>query len=137
MTAVMETIYADQFRKFIETGDEPDDLKRLREDAFATFTQMGFPVVKSEDWKYTNVAPLAGVDWKIDIDGRKNPADIDLEVLEVFDGGRNGFTALNLAFADFATLRIKKDTVVDQPIEFNFAAADGCAQFPHLIVIAE
>ena len=133
----METIFADAFRRFLSAGEEPSELRRLREDAFATFTRMGFPVVKSEDWKYTNVAPLAGLEWTINAGDRKNPADIDHELLELFDGGRNGFTALNLAFGEFATLRITKDTVVDQPIEFSFAAKDGAAQFPHLLVIAE
>jgi Fe-S cluster assembly protein SufD len=137
MTAVMETIYADQFRKFLVAGEEPAELRQLREDAFATFTQMGFPVVKSEDWKYTNVAPLAGSRWEVDLGERRYPADLELELLEVFDGGRNGFTALNVAFGEYATLRIKKDTVVDQPIEFDFSAADGAAQFPHLLIIAE
>lgn len=137
MAVGMETIYAERFRKFISAHDEPAELRRLREDAFATFTNMGFPVVKSEDWKYTNIAPLVATDWQIDTAPRINPADLDLELLDVFDGGRNGLTALNLAFAEFATLRIKKDTVVDQPIEFNFSAKDEAAQFPHLIVIAE
>ena len=137
MTAVMETIYADQFRKFLEAGEEPSELRRLREDAFATFTQMGFPVVQSEDWKYTNVAPLVASGWEVNLGERRYPADLDLELLEVFDGGRNGFTALNVAFGEYATLRIKKDTVVDQPIEFDFSTADGAAQFPHLIIIAE
>lgn len=133
----METIYADQFRKFLAAGSEPDELRRLREDAFATFTQMGFPVVKSEDWKYTNVAPLAAMDWKVNTDARKDASDLDLDLLDRFDGGRNGFTALNLAFGEFVMLRIKKDTVVESPIEFNFAAEDGSAQFPHVLVIAE
>lgn len=137
MTAVMETIYADQFRKFLEAGDEPVELRQLREDAFATFTQMGFPVVQSEDWKYTNVAPLVGSGWEINLSERLAPADLDLDLLDVFDGGRNGFTALNVAFGEYATLRIKKDTVVDEPIEFDFSTADGAAQFPHLLIIAE
>jgi Fe-S cluster assembly scaffold protein SufB len=137
MAAVMETIYADAFKRFLSAGNEPDEVKRLREDAFATFSRMGFPAVKSEDWKYTNVAPLVGSEWKINTEAHRDPADIDRETLELFDGGRNGFTALNLAFAEFATLRIKKDTVVDEPIEFDFSADDGTAQFPHLIIIAE
>jgi Fe-S cluster assembly protein SufD len=137
MAAVMETIYADAFKKFLASRDEPDDLRRLREDAFTVFTSMGFPAVKSEDWKYTNVASLAGLEWKIGDGQHKVPADLEWELLEIFDGGRNGFTALNTAFGEYATLRIKKDTVADQPIEFNFAAEEGTAQFPHLIVIAE
>jgi len=135
-TAVVETQFAESFREKLQS--EPDAmLRKLREDAFAVFTQMGFPSMKTEDWKYTNVAPFTGLEWKVG-EGQSNaPADLEWELLEVFDGGRNGFTALNVAFGEYATLRIKKDTVVDQPIEFNFAAVDGTAQFPHLIIIAE
>ena len=32
--------------------------QRLREAAFDRFKELGFPSVKEEDWKYTNVAPL-------------------------------------------------------------------------------
>src|SRR5688572_1323257 len=32
--------------------------KRLREAAFDRFKELGFPTVKDEEWKYTNVAPL-------------------------------------------------------------------------------
>ncbi len=133
----METIYADAFKRFAASLDEPEALGRLRADAFDVFTRTGFPAVKSEDWKYTNVAPFAGGDWKIPDSPKKSAADIDLDLLDIFDGGRNGFTALNVAFGDFATLRIAKDTVVDEPISFNFAADEGSAHFPHLLIIAE
>ncbi len=133
----METIYADAFKRFLSAADEPAELKRLREDAFAVFTQMGFPVVKSEEWKYTNVAPISTNQWAISEKRRATPADIDFELFDRFDGGRNGFTAMNVAFAELVTLRISKETVVDQPIVFNFAADEGTARFPHFLVIAE
>lgn len=136
MSAVMETTYGDAFKRLVSSSDEPADLRRLREGAFASFTDIGFPAVQSEDWKYTNVAPIANVQWKIG-DDRRAPADLDIELLRRFNFERNGFAALNLAFGDFATLRIKKETSVDQPIEFTFAAKDGEASFPHLLVIAE
>ncbi len=31
---------------------------RLRESAMDRFEQLGFPSVKEEEWKYTNVAPI-------------------------------------------------------------------------------
>src|SRR4030095_10327000 len=137
MTAVMKTTYADAFKRFLSAADEPEELRRLRKDAFVVFTEMGFPIVKSEDWKYTNIAPIAAGEWTISETRRRMPADIDFDLLDGFDGGRNGFTALNLAFGEFATLRITKETVVDQPIEFNFAADAGAALFPHLLIIVE
>ena len=137
MAAVMETIYADVFKRFLSATDEPGELRQLREKAFSAFTAMGFPAVKSEDWKYTNVASIAGGDWTVSDQTQKLPADLDIELLRQFKTQRNGIAALNLAFGAFATLRISKDTVVDQPIEFAFATEDGAASFPHLLVIAE
>src|SRR5687768_13839862 len=99
MSAVMETIYADAFRKFLSAASEPGGLTRLREQSFALFTQMGFPTVKSEDWKYTNAAPIVSAEWTITPPKLKAPADIDLALLTRFESGRNGFAALNLAFA--------------------------------------
>jgi Fe-S cluster assembly protein SufD len=34
-------------------------LKKLREDAFARFCNVGFPTTKDEDWRFTNVAAIA------------------------------------------------------------------------------
>ncbi len=36
---------------------------RLREDAFGAFERLGFPTTDLEDWKYTNVAPVARGDY--------------------------------------------------------------------------
>ena len=138
MSAVLETVYAEAFKRSLSGAtDEPGDLRQLREKAFAYFTEYGFPAVQSEDWKYTNVGPLAAHEWTVVPRPHLTPADIDLDLVKRFRSDRNGFTALNLAFSEMATLRIKKDTVVDQPIEFRFAAGAGEATFPHLIIIAE
>jgi Fe-S cluster assembly protein SufD len=137
MAVAMTTIYADAFKRFLQATRESDKLKRLRTDAFNRFTSVGFPAVKTEDWKYTNVAPIAGAEWQVDTGERQVPADIDIELLERFNVGRNGFAALNAAFGEIATLRISKDTSVDEPIEFSFSADEGSARFPHLLIIAE
>ena len=41
----------------------PGWAKRLRESAFDRFREIGFPSVKEEEWKYTNVAPLTKIDF--------------------------------------------------------------------------
>ena len=137
MAVAMTTIYADAFKRFLAATSESDRLKKLRTGAFALFSSVGFPAVKTEDWKYTNVAPISSAEWSVDAGEHQVPVDIDLELLERFNIGRNGFAALNTAFAEVATLRISKDTSVDEPIEFNFAADEGSARFPHLLIIAE
>ena len=39
-------------------GSGPTWLKELRESAIASFGKLGFPTVRNEDWKYTNVEPI-------------------------------------------------------------------------------
>jgi len=63
--AVKETIYQQDFQMSAETADQPEWLKDLREKAFAYFTENGFPTVKNEEWKYTNVAPIAKESFQI------------------------------------------------------------------------
>ncbi|MCY7345839.1 MAG: Fe-S cluster assembly protein SufD [Pyrinomonadaceae bacterium] len=56
---VKETIYNYEFRRSLESANQPIWLKNLREKSFRYFTENGFPVVQSEEWKYTNIAPMA------------------------------------------------------------------------------
>lgn len=137
-TAVTETAFGEDFRQRI--ANENDELlRRLREEAFASFAESGFPSVKNENWKYTNVAPIAAVNWKVAADAvSKQAIDADVaEILGKFNYRRNGFTALNLSFAAVSVIRIPKETSVAEPIEISFAANDGEAAFPHIVVIAE
>jgi Fe-S cluster assembly protein SufD len=41
-------------------GNGPATVRALRERGLARFTELGFPTPRLEDWKYTNLAPLAG-----------------------------------------------------------------------------
>ncbi len=131
-TAVKETQFTKQFAEF-RSSLGGDASVADREAAFAFFEATGFPTVRDEDWKYTNVAPLVGEQWKVVSGGSSSPND----GVAAFNFRRNGFTALNMAFADVAVVRIPRDTSVIEPIELNFAAEDGSAIFPHVIVIAE
>src|ERR1700730_5648041 len=40
-------------------SDEPAWLQSLRENSFDQFERAGFPNIKQEEWKYTNVSPIA------------------------------------------------------------------------------
>jgi Fe-S cluster assembly protein SufD len=134
--AVKETQFTEQFRKFIE-NEQDGSIRALRERAFAFFTEKGYPTVKSEDWKYTNLRALENERWTLGPSATKGSLGSDIELLERFRSERNGFTALNLAFADIKVVRIPKDTVVEDPIEFSFSGENDAAIFPHIIVIAE
>lgn len=60
--AVMENQFTEKFKQSL-AGTENAWLRNLREEAFAYFTENGFPTVKNEEWKYTNVAPIAKVEF--------------------------------------------------------------------------
>src|SRR6266478_9516165 len=42
---------------------EPSWLQNLRENSFEQFERAGFPNIKQEEWKYTNVTPIAKADF--------------------------------------------------------------------------
>jgi Fe-S cluster assembly protein SufD len=137
-TAVMESQFAEQFREFLK-AETNAELRKLREDAFAAFSMLGFPTPKHEDWKYTNVAPIAKENWaavpfRTDFspEGEKSG-----DRLGAFNFRRNGFAALNLAFADIKIITIPKETSVAEPIELSFSAEANTAVFPHILIIAE
>jgi len=136
--AVTETQFSEQFREFLKSSD--DGLRAIREEAFRYFQENGFPSVRSENWKYTNIAPIAKEDWTVrPISLKSSPAaagDVS-GYLKGFDFQRNGFTALNAAFAQPVVCRIPKETSITEPIEFTFAAVEGEVIFPHVIIIAE
>jgi Fe-S cluster assembly protein SufD len=69
--------YASAFRDFLDTraAGEPAWLRLLREKSFAGFETKGFPTVKDEDWKYTNVAPVVKGNFAV---GRSAVAKIDI-----------------------------------------------------------
>src|SRR6478672_2132212 len=118
--AVTETQFTEQFKKFLAGSD--DGLRSIREKAFHYFELNGFPTPRDENWKYTNVAPIAKEDWTITPTSTSSlAADEDIRgLLERFKFERNGFTALNAAFAQPVVYRIPRDTSVSEPIEFTF-----------------
>jgi len=44
-----------------EAGTQPAWLPPLRQSAIATFAEKGFPTLRDEDWRFTNVAPIASL----------------------------------------------------------------------------
>ena len=135
-TATTQTVFAEQFREFIK-GETNDAVRKLREDAFAAFTTLGFPTPKNEDWKYTNVASLVSGQWSVAGGQSQELTAADIEIAGRFGIDRNGFAALNLAFGEIQVIRIEKNTSIAEPFELTFAAAENTAIFPHVFIIAE
>jgi Fe-S cluster assembly protein SufD len=47
------------------SGVQPHWLQSLRQEAFARFTETGFPTTHDEDWRFTNVAPVSGTSFDL------------------------------------------------------------------------
>jgi Fe-S cluster assembly protein SufD len=58
-----EDLYLKDFREFEEreASNVPEWLSKLRSEGVQAFAELGFPTTRLEDWKYCNVAPIAGV----------------------------------------------------------------------------
>src|SRR5690606_5060228 len=74
----MSTIVADSlYQQLVSTFQELDlqgasHLANLRQEAFERFQQEGFPTVKNEEWKYTNIHPLINSTYALN-----TPIDVD------------------------------------------------------------
>ena len=53
--------YIDAFEKRQTTAGGPGWLNDLRRAGMESFSELGFPTVKQEAWKYTNVQPMVAL----------------------------------------------------------------------------
>ncbi len=56
--------YLAQFERFESEGQHPSWLLPIRQAGFARFSELGFPTLRQEDWRFTNVAPIAKLPFK-------------------------------------------------------------------------
>ena len=71
--------YVSSFEAFCRAPEAgPEWLRAGREAAFARFLDRGFPTTRDEEWRFTNVAPIAGMSFE-----RARPAAISREALAV------------------------------------------------------
>jgi Fe-S cluster assembly protein SufD len=161
-------------------------LDLVRNSAMDRFEQLGFPSVKEEDWKYTNLATLAKEEFAPVTSGSTDAREIqaypetaethlvvvdgflredlstttglgDVVAIDLFSAvedarynkivrkylarnagyHNNGLTALNTAFLQSGVfLWIPKNVKLERPLQITFVA-DGGANFPRLLVVAE
>jgi Fe-S cluster assembly protein SufD len=146
MTAVAEQIghWLEQF-----TRQEPAEpwLQKLRESAFARFTELGFPTTRDEEWRFTNVAPIARANFvgqAPGLAGQIAVADLreaDREHLGKY-AGQSAFVAINTAFLKkVAFTRVARGAIIERPIEINHLATGQAGGLLHahprtLIVVA-
>ena len=136
----------------------------LRERAAESFAKLGWPTTRIEEWRYTNLAPLQKIDWRIDDTPHfvESPATLagraTLELtfvngklvrttgeanvstpgdVNVADWERNAMVALNAANAqDGARIEIPAGTVVPGFIHLLFIGkGDGVWSHPRNTII--
>ena len=70
--AERQTPYVASFDAFLRAPEAgPDWLREIRNGAFSRFLERGFPSTRDEEWRFTNVAPIA--DTPFDRPGALNP----------------------------------------------------------------
>ncbi len=121
-------------------------LQALRERAFARFAELGFPNTHNEEWRFTNVAPIARSTFKPATDRASVTVPENVKKLEpgeveeylarhaAIDG--NAFVALNTAFLDCVTvLQVPRNAVIEQPIEITYEGTDGGVSHPRVLIL--
>jgi len=60
-------VYLASFETFekVRSGDDPSWLQAVRREAIAAFGSLGFPTVRQEAWRFTNVAPVAKIPFRV------------------------------------------------------------------------
>src|SRR5436853_7603740 len=56
--------YLQKFEKFEREAKQPSWLFPLRKAGIARFAELGFPTIKQEDWRFTNVMPITKLPFK-------------------------------------------------------------------------
>src|SRR2546426_2997408 len=76
-----------KFERFEREAKQPAWVFPLRKAGIARFAELGFPTLKQEDWRFTNVAPIAKLPFR-----------------PVFEVSSNGLTTETVGKITFASL---------------------------------
>jgi len=71
MTTALKTTGTDRYLAEFEAisgsapSAQPERIRRLRQEAIDRFEELGFPTVRQEEWRFTNVAPIARTSYSL------------------------------------------------------------------------
>jgi Fe-S cluster assembly protein SufD len=122
------------------------ELSGIRRRAAERFEARGFPTIRDEEWRFTNVAPIAKSNLAAAaplISGHSLRAalDLDPDLIEEHLGryasdASNAFVALNTAnFEDGAFVHVPRNTVVEEPVWIDFTAIPERATHPRNLIV--
>jgi Fe-S cluster assembly protein SufD len=83
-------LYLSHFSRFekAQTGKVPAWLRAVRRSAFDRFAALGFPTTRQEEWRFTNVAPIGKIVFKLTEPGECDPKDLPAKTLDHFCWGQ-------------------------------------------------
>ncbi len=120
----------------------PEWLRTARASAFGRFLERGFPTTRDEEWKFTNVAPIAQIEWRasaarLSVVNQTLPEGVTISSLQEawetqpeHEGpslkSDHPFVLLNTAFfEDGIFIHIAPKTVLTEPIQIVCVAEPG------------
>jgi len=104
-------LYLSKFERFEKESKPPSWLFPLRKAGIARFAELGFPTLRHEDWRFTNVTPIAKLPFK-----------------PVFDTNADGVTAGALSELTFANLAGTRLVFVNGQFASGLSAVHGLPQ---------
>src|ERR1019366_8304865 len=84
--------YLETFERFEAQAKQPSWIYPLRKAGMARFAELGFPTLQQEDWRFTNVAPIAKLPFKPVF--QASPASLTPEAIAEFTFGSLAATRL-------------------------------------------
>src|SRR6266702_7501442 len=77
MATMMETLaktdpHLEKFERFEREASHPSWVFPLRKAGIARFAELGFPTLRQEDWRFTNVTPIARLPFKPILESSRN-----------------------------------------------------------------
>lgn len=128
---IKETIYSAVFRESL-AREENDWLREMREKAFEFFSENGFPDVRNEEWKYTNIAPLAKENFSVTANKNLTREQIEPFVFDeskksvlVFTNGKFDKNLSNFEALNAATILSFEEAATDEKYAAIFKAKLG------------
>jgi Fe-S cluster assembly protein SufD len=121
------------------------ELADIRKRAAEQFEAHGFPTTSEEEWRFTNVAPIAKAQFptaapSVNGHGLRAALERDPGLIEEYLGRyascENPFVALNTAhFEDGTFLHIPANTVVEEPLWIDYTAVPERTTHPRNLIV--
>ena len=119
-------------------------MQQLREDAFQRFAELGFPTTHDEDWRFTNVAPIArakfvhatSVPLITDAPAGPEPNLSETYLGKLASFRENAFVALNTAFLqDVVVIQVPRGAMLEKPIRIDYTGIESAHTAPRTLIV--